>query len=281
MQKAVVVGVVGFVLGATVASAAWSTLPEKRAESRSHGDASTENRDDDLKKANANLTQSLQECDRRLAELGESRPVMPPPQVVADEGARDAGRWRRRGGAEPTKDDWEKMADTGVIRTRVPCIRDTPWSPSQRAVDRLGLAPGDAETLKEAYAHSNKRVADQVRPLCAKALGSAEVADKVGTNACVDAIASGARKASAADMKSAISRVAEVQAGKREAPRDGADVAAIEKLGLILTQESKEFESELAKKLGPEEAKRLAWAPELCTDRRVLRSSDNDDRFDR
>lgn len=43
-----------------------------------------------------------------------------------------------------------------------------------------------------------------------------------------------------------------------------------------MTKESKTFEAELAAKLGPEEAKRLAWAPEMCSDRTTVRAKDDD-----
>ena len=43
--------------------------------------------------------------------------------------------------------------------------------------------------------------------------------------------------------------------------------------------EQKAFEADLAQRLGPEEAKRLAWAPELCAERRQFRASE--DREDR
>lgn len=47
-----------------------------------------------------------------------------------------------------------------------------------------------------------------------------------------------------------------------------------EQLANVLAGESKTFEVALAKKLGPEEAKRIANDPEMCSERRVLRTSD-------
>lgn len=163
------------------------------------------------------------------------------------------------------------MAQLGIVRVRIPCIRDTPWKPSERVVDRLGLAPDDVKTLEEAYAQSNKRVQDQIKPLCANVLGGAAVADKVGASACIDAIQNSARKADPKSAKDSLSHVAEVQSGKRAASNDG---APLEQLALVLSKESKTFEADLAQKLGPDEAKRLVNDPALCTDRRVLRASD-------
>ncbi len=174
-----------------------------------------------------------------------------------------------------TKEDWERMAESGVVPVRIPCIRDKPWVPSERAADRLGLAPADIESLKAAYEASNKRMNDQIRPLCAQALGSPEAADKVGASQCIDVINNTARKSNADTTKSALARVAEVQAGKREAPKPGTG-DPVEQLGLLLTSEQRTFENDLSARLGPEEAKRLAASPELCSDRKMLRAGDVD-----
>jgi hypothetical protein len=283
MPKPWIVGAIAFVLGAVTASGAWTAFPPspKKAsmtpEPKSSG--STES-DSDLAKANANLTNALHECDRRLTELGE-RPVGIPTTVAsapAPENSGRGGRGReRRERAPMTKEDWEKMAENGIVPVRVPCIRDKPWSPSERVVDRLGLAPSDTDALKTAYESSNKRMNDQIRPLCAQVLGSPEAADKVGASQCIDVINNSARKSNADQTKQALSRVAEVQAGKREPPKAGAsDTPPVEQLALLLTKESKTFEDELAQKLGPEEAKRLANAPELCSDRKMLRAGEID-----
>jgi len=70
-------------------------------------------------------------------------------------------------------------------------------------------------------------------------------------------------------------RVAEVNAGKGDA-KPAADPNAVEQLLLAMTKESKTFEADLAAKLGPEEAKRLAWAPEMCSDRTTVRAKDDE-----
>lgn len=51
----------------------------------------------------------------------------------------------------------------------------------------------------------------------AKALGSAEVADEVGATVCIDAIQNNAKKSDPKAANDALSRAAEVQAGKRTA----------------------------------------------------------------
>lgn len=268
-------GLIGFVGGGLVASGAWSVLPPKTvAPVKPEPVVETTHHDADLEKANANLTSSLQECDRRLAELGE-RPVPVPTAAPSASAAGDERRRGRRG--EMTKDEWEHMAENGVVPVRIPCIRDTPWVPSDRVIDRLGLAPSDVDALKDAYAASNKRMTEGIRPLCAQALGSPEAADKVGASQCIDVINNSARKAGAESTRAALSRVAEVQAGKRATPKlDDPSLSSVEKLGLLLTNEQKTFENDLAQKLGPEDARRLASDPMLCSERRMLRAGEID-----
>jgi hypothetical protein len=279
MPKPWVIGLGSFASGVVLTSGAWTAFPSRTAPPVSKEDAgAVPETDDELRKANANLTDSLHQCDRQLAELREGMKIPDRPVASAQPNEeRDGGRWaggRGRNRGEPTTEDWERMAQLGVVRVRIPCIRDTPWKPTERAVDRLGLTHTDVKAIEEAYAASNKRVLDQIKPLCAKALGSPEVADKVGASACIDAIQNTARKSDPKAAKDALSRAAEVQAGKRAATPSGADSIPLEQLANVLAGESKTFEAELAKKLGPEEAKRIANDPAMCSERRVLRTTD-------
>lgn len=272
-----VVVLVSFVAGGALAIGVVTAFPSKREATAPPTRAPEAGDDDALRKANDNLTASLQACDRNLAELRDRAPAAPQAPAAPDpapaERERDGGRFGRRRGGETTKEDWERMAQLGVVRVRIPCLRDKPWAPSERVMNRLGLAPQDGEVLREAYEKSNKRVADQIKPLCAKVLGSAEMAEKVGPSTCMDAISNSERKTNAEGAKLSLTRAAEVQAGKRQAP--SGDVAPLEQLAGALANESKAFERDLAARLGPEEAKRLANAPELCSDRRTLRASDD------
>jgi hypothetical protein len=275
------IGAIGAIAGAAVASVGWAmsrdTKPAKVTADRTDaGDPKSD--DTSLVEANKNLVESLRACERKLADNADPGPnptaTVAQPEQPFDR--RDGGRRRGGRGGEPSKEDWERMAQEGTMRLRVPCIRDKPWSPSQRVQDRLGLAPQDVEVIRQAYEASNKRVAEQVKPICASVLGSAEAAERVGTSSCIDSILSTARRGDSDGTKQAIGRVAEANAGKREAAKPGASTPAIEQLLTVLTKEPQTFEADLAKKVGPEEAKRLAWAPEMCADRRNFRAAEEE-----
>lgn len=284
MQKHWIFALGGLLVGAGAYAGTTAVWPRPAPSVTPRPDTSAEpacREEATLRDANGKLVDSLHECDRKLAELGVQHDM--PAIAMTNQPARgeDAGRRRggMRGGGEPTKEDWERMAKAGAVRVRIPCIRDKPWTPPQNTLDRLGLAPQDADTIKEAYEKSNKRMMDQIRPICAKVLGSPDVADKVGPSACMDAIMNSSRKSDADGTKQALTRVAEVNAGSRQPPKTAPDTPAIEQLGLALTAEQKAFEADLAQRLGPDEAKRLANAPEMCSDRRILRASDDANPF--
>lgn len=232
--------------------------------------------DDALEAANANLTASLAECNRRLREAGQKTlpaPAAPPAlSAFAEPGGGRRGRGDRRRSEPPTKEDWERYAESGTVPYRIPCIRDTPYSPSDRDIERLGLAPDDAEAIRAAYEASNKRVTAQILPLCAGVVGGAEIAEKIGPTACMKAIQDSSRRADPAKMRESLVAVAEVNAGKREAPKG--DVPAAEKLMLALTGESQAFEADLTSRLGPDDAARIMSGRGLCVERGVASSEE-------
>lgn len=230
-----------------------------------------EEHDEELMAANASLVKSLQVCNRRLGELGarQVEAASAAPAASASSGGRRGERRRGPLSAE----DWARFAEEGVVPYRIPCLRETPYTPSARELERLGLAPDDAEALKQAYARSNERVAAQLKPLCASALGSAEVAERVGPSACVKAIQDGARRDNPEKMREALARVAEVNAGKRPAPDASARAEPIEALMLALTAEQQKHEAELAAAFGPDEARRIATSRVGCSEQGMASSS--------
>ena len=226
--------------------------------------------DEALLAANASLVSSLQECNRRLTDLGQKRVTAPAavPTVTASGRTRGAPPLRRA----TTSEDWERYAKQGIVPYQLPCIRDTPFTPTPRQLDRLGLAPEDATVLREAYQKSNQRVLAQLKPLCAGVLGNDQLAERVGASACMSAIIDGARKENPEKMREALSRVGEVNAGKRAAPAPGQPTEPVEALLLAFTGEARAFEADLAALLGPDEAHRIASSRTLCSERGVVRA---------
>jgi hypothetical protein len=259
----------GFLMGVAVGnllrSPAPPAPPPPRVSPAEEGDDN-----DALLGANANLVRSLQECNRRLSDLGQkqvTRPAPEPQPAASNRGL--GGRGERREAAPP---DWDRYAKQGVVPYNIPCLRDTPFTPSERQLDRLGLAPQDAAVLRDAYQKSNQRVMAQLKPLCTGVLGNEQLADRVGSAACMSAIIDGARKENPDKMRDALSRVAEVNGEKRPMPAEGQALEPVEALMLAFSKESKAFEADLATALGPEEAHRIASSRTLCSERGTVRA---------
>jgi hypothetical protein len=246
------------------------TAPPPRPSPELPAPAAEEGDDDDaLLAANANLVSSLQECNRRLVDLGQKRVTQPAPQPTATASNRSRVQQPRR---ETSSEDWERYAKQGVVPYNVPCLRETPFTPSQRQLDRLGLSPQDAAVLRDAYQKSNQRVMAQLKPLCAGVLGNEQIADRVGASACMSAVIDSARKENPDKMRDALSRVGEVNAGKRPRPDTSQALEPVEALMLAFSGESKAFEADLAASLGPEDAHRIAGSRTLCSERGTVRA---------
>jgi hypothetical protein len=255
---------IGVAAGSMLRSPAPPTPPHEPLATAEDGDD-----DDALLAANANLVSSLQECNRRLSDMGQKQVIRPAPEAAATAESRGRGRGERR---EPPAPDWDRYAKQGVVPYNIPCLRDTPFTPSERQLNRLGLAPQDAAVLRDAYQKSNQRVMAQLKPLCATVLGNGQLAERVGTTACTNAIIDGARKENPDKMREALARVAEVNGEKRPAPAPGQALEPVEALMLAFTKESKAFEADLAAALGPEEARRIASSRTLCSERGMVRA---------
>jgi hypothetical protein len=158
-----------------------------------------------------------------------------------------------------TTEDWRQMAAQGVMKYRLPC--DSP-PPSDEVLDQLGLAPDDREVMRQAFEHSAARLRNAVLPLCAAALGDRlEAAQEMSTDACRRVVLSTASERAESPPLSAKS-VASFMAG--DAPRPGDNAPLSERLFLVLAEEAKHIEDELAESFGPEEAHRLIFSDRLC-----------------
>lgn len=164
-------------------------------------------------------------------------------------------------------DDWKTLAKDGTVKFMIPCTQPPNWSPSRAQLDRLALAPDDANTLKDAYAKSAARLASVVSPLCAQILGNADLVDKIGMNTCVHLVVDQAYGKDKAAAGEAMREVGEMRAGMRSAFDPNVADHPIAKMFFAMTGETKAFENDLAASLGPEEAHRVVFAEGMCMGR--------------
>lgn len=225
--------------------------------------------DDPVGMANRNLVRQVGEYRSRLEAIAAQKAELEAKLKRTEESLAAA----QDGAAAPFKhefdlgqDDWKELAKDGTIKYQMPCLNKPgdAWTPSPEKLNALGLAPQDAQTLKNAYAHSNERVWSALKPLCAQAIGSAEVAEKIGPDTCIHLVLDieSARNNDAA--KDARRQVGEIRAGVRPMPGPNEPVNPVLKMFLATTGEAKSFEAELAQSFGPEEAHRIVYSDELC-----------------
>lgn len=158
------------------------------------------------------------------------------------------------------REDWKKLAAEGRVKYRIPCLLPpgSPWSPSESALNELGLSPGDGEAIAEAHRRSNARIWDVVRPLCEGVLGDPGTVDLLGGPGCLRLIRQFSDAKDPAASREAQRQVAEVQAGLRPRPAPGEPLDPMFRTFMALTDEGRLFEADLAESFGPEDAKRIA-----------------------
>jgi hypothetical protein len=209
------------------------------------------------------LLSHVRDLERRLAgveekkndlerQLGDARG-----KLAAVE---DGGKPRMRDEYDLTKEDWVELAKTGTIKYCIPGGR----LPDQEMLDALGLAPGDRDAIKTAYERSQKRLWSKVKPLCAAAIGSDDLAETIGFGTCRHVVLGVAQKRDGKASSDAMRGAAEIRAGLRPMPAPGTPLHPTLDLFLTLTGETANVEADLAESLGPEDAHRIAVARELC-----------------
>ena len=222
--------------------------------------------DDPLMTANANLADIVRDYKHRLESLEGEQAQLKKKLADAEEklALADGGAGGpKKSEFDLSTDDWATLAKDGTVKYETPCIakrRNGTVDPSSFDLDKLGLAPTDVPTLQSAYGKSRDRMWGTVIPLCAQAIGSEEVAEKLGPNSCIHVIVDVARTNDPKGTNEAMYQVGEIRSGQRAAPGANDAVSPVLKLFLALTAESKSFESDLAQSFGPEEAHRLAYA---------------------
>jgi hypothetical protein len=158
-----------------------------------------------------------------------------------------------------TPEDWRQMASDGVMKYRLPCEGPPPGND---VLDDLGIAPDDRDVTRQAFEHSATRLRSAILPLCAAALGErTELALEMSTESCRQVIL-GTASDRAESKVGSVKSVASYMAG--DAPRPAENSSITERMFLVLAEESKHIEEELAEAFGPEEAHRLIFSDRLC-----------------
>lgn len=223
---------------------------------------------DPMSTANENLVSQVSEYKKRLEAIADQKSELEKKLATTEKQLEAA---RADGSVAPSKhdydlsaDDWKELAKDGTIKSRTPCQREKNWQPSQEKLDKLGLAAHEGAALKNAYHRSNDRLWAAIKPLCADALGSAEVAEKIGRSTCEHLILDVENKKDNEAVGEAMRQVGEVRAGIRPMPGPNEPQHPVFRMFMAVTGELKQFENDLAQSVGPEDAHRIVFSDEIC-----------------
>jgi hypothetical protein len=167
-----------------------------------------------------------------------------------------------RGGASPrnefdlTADDWKELAKTGTVKARYPCFGGETKVKPETAV-AMGLGPDDAPAVEGAVKREDERMWQSVASSCAAVVGDAELAQKLGLQVCIQIVSQGTK-----NRQADLQLVADVRAGNRAMPPAG----QLDPYATLLMAETGAMQAmvdDLAPTFGPEEARRIAFSPEL------------------
>ncbi|MFO0675033.1 MAG: FecR domain-containing protein [Polyangiaceae bacterium] len=222
-----------------------------------------------LADANKNLVENVRAYKDRLGKMESERAALEKDLRAAEDRLRAAsGDASSRASLDPfdlRPEDWAELAREGAVKFKIPCVRLEGWTPAQDLVDKYRLNPEDVKAIHAAYVRSSARVWADVKPLCAKIVGSPEVAEIVGPEACGNVILTHARKTDENAAIEAQRVVGEIRAGMRPPPSATDTMSPKERYLLVMTGEMKSFEDDLAKTFGVDEAHRLAFDDAMCT----------------
>jgi hypothetical protein len=214
--------------------------------------------------ANENLSQSLHECSQKLKLLLDDKLELEQQidaERMAEADASRSARARRIARRDLSQSDWQQLASVGTIRYVLPCAS---FNPTPEVRDRLGLGPRDVPIVQNAFAAARDAAWTEIRPLCAKAVGSTEAADKLGLDSCPEMILDAEKMTSPADADRAMRAVGAVKAGLAEpsAIPSGDPVGAA---FLVLTGVAKDAEHRLGSVVGPEDARAIVYGGGNCS----------------
>jgi ferric-dicitrate binding protein FerR (iron transport regulator) len=212
--------------------------------------------------ANANLADTVRDYRRKLEAIEAQKKKLEKELEEAQLKLTDGGPMKSE--YELSPQDWKDLAKQGELRMRVPCSgprNDFSYTPSN--LNKLGLAPQDAPIIQQALQRSQTRTWGTVEPLCSQALNGADVS-KIGLQACMSVLGEMTRTQSNATYDEDVRQVTEIMAGMRAAPGPGSAADPLVRAYLAMASESKNVEDDLAKSLGPDDAKRVVYGDSGC-----------------
>jgi hypothetical protein len=207
---------------------------------------------------NANLADTVQLYRHRLEENEAERTRLEKELKTARAqlAASDGDGAPMKDEYDLTQADWKELAKTHTVKARFPCRFEPDWHIDRELASTLGLSPEDAAIVEKAYLEEEGRLTREIQSGCTQVLGNAQLAERLGPHACSAILQDYKDKGADAQL------VADIRAGN--VPPPAADkLNPYARLLLAETYAEQSIEADLAASLGPDQAKRLAFADEL------------------
>jgi hypothetical protein len=192
------------------------------------------------------------ELRARLAELEKEKALLDSELTAAYDAV----------GKDPydlSADDWAKLAEKGEFKYQYPCFQKGGFRPTETQLQKLGLPADAADTIQKAYASSNQRFFDGMKPICTELIGKPTTDSEM--SGCIQKLFETIYRGGPSSSKPVFKQVAEIRAGKRDPSEANTPEM---KMLLVFSGGMGPFEADLAKAFGAEEAHRLAYSDDLC-----------------
>jgi hypothetical protein len=221
--------------------------------------ASGETSDRAWQTANTNLAEQVKETQRRLEQNEAEKKVLEHAlkEAQAKLAAAEGDGAPPRNPFDLTQEDWKELARLHEVKARYPCAFDAEFHISDSQRDALGLSSQEAAEVERVFLDEEDRLASVMQPGCAKVLGSAELARRLGNRVCESVLVNSQK-----DPNPDIQLVADIRAGNvPKPPPEKLDPYAA--MLLAQTESESTLQAALTPTFGPEEARRIAFSDEL------------------
>jgi hypothetical protein len=221
--------------------------------------------------ANANLAEQVQRYKERLETIGAQKAATEKQLAEVEKKlatiAGKDGSARIRSEYDLSQEDWKKLAAEGTVKFQIPCDDGKTNDVAPGSLAEIGLPASDAQPIHDALHDSSWRLWSVVRELCAQGLhGSLQLAEELGPEACRGLIEHMGHK-DGGDLEEQTRIAAEIRAGLIPMPPDPASLGVYTQLLLAQSAESRLIEQQLAKSIGPDDARAFVFGGAGCWER--------------
>ena len=143
------------------------------------------------------------------------------------------------------------------MKARYPCALEPDWHISPEERNALGLSPQEAAKVERVFLDEEDRLASVMQPGCAKVLGSAELARRLGNRVCETVLMNSQK-----DPNPDIQLVADIRAGNVPMPPPE-KIDPYAAMMLAQTESESRLQAALTPTFGAEEAHRIAFSDDV------------------